>query len=511
MTTSSDTIAVPIQPESDIYGTYRRLSYRPWYAIAEFVDNSTWNFTLNRDNMKEVLGHDPILEIDIFYDRDKGALTVSDNANGMDEEEFQRALQLAKPPTDRSGRSEFGMGLKTAACWLGPRWRLVSKKLGSDTEYSSYVDVDVFRTDKPKSLTVQRVTGLPRDSHYTRIDVEGLREYNRVFVGRTLGKIKKELSSMYRRDLESGSTRIRFNAEELSWWEPELWTEYVDGVPQVWRKEVDFTVEGKRVTGWIGLLAKGEAAEAGLHLFRRDRLITGGPGQGWKPWEIFKAPNSFQSQRLYGELNFDDWMVSHTKDHIEWSGAEEQELIRLLLDASADYVAKARESRKGKTTFTKKGAETTLESEREIIEENDDLGATVQITEQGFLPSVDADETDRVTTLLDEIGETLSLRFGGTAFPTLHLGVTDEADAGEPLVRLGFPKDDEVTMILNLRHPFIVNYVGGSEDRLRLLSNLLYVDALVERIARRMPQVQPAQLRLIKDQFLRTLRVGDDD
>ena len=49
---------------------------------------------------------------------------------GMDLEDLQRAVQLAAPPPDTSGRGEFGMGMKTSCCWLGDHWKIITKKLG---------------------------------------------------------------------------------------------------------------------------------------------------------------------------------------------------------------------------------------------------------------------------------------------------------------------------------------------------------------------------------------------
>lgn len=426
-------------------------------------------------------------------------------------DEFQRALQLAKPPENIEGRSEFGMGLKTAACWMGPRWVLTSKQLGSTRELKAVVDVESLKRDKPSSLEISITDGLSSDLHYTRVEVEGLDKYERVFVGRTLGKIKSELASIYRRDLDSGEVSITFNGEELSWADPVLLTEVVGTKTVEWRKKMDFNVRGKPVKGWIGLLAKGKSSEAGFHLFRRGRLITGGPGQGWKPWEVFGAPNSFQSQRLIGELDFDRWRISHTKDQIDMSGQDEQELIELLREQSIDYIAKARESRRGETpTLTKAAIETVVEETREELEESEELGAQITIVEEGLVPESDPAETDLVQTLLDDLGDRIVIKFGGTAYPMLSLGLSDQASPNEPLVRLGFPRDAEVAMVLNLQHPFVGQYVGDNEKAMKLLAHVLYADALVERVARRSPDLTPAQLRHIKDEFLRRLRPLDE-
>lgn len=510
--TDSAATTVDIRPGSDIYGTYRRLSYRPWYAIAEFVDNATWNFSLHLEAIEAQIGKGATLTIDLFYDRDKGALTVIDNAMGMGIDEFKRALQLAKPPADTSGRSEFGMGLKTAACWLGPRWRVTSKRLGDTVEYSALVDVDRLKVDKPTSLAIESVQGLDPADHYTRVEVEGMADYDRVFVGRTLGKIKSEIASMYRRDILSGRVNITFNGERLEWSEPDLYIDKVGDEVVVWRRQVEFTIHGKPVGGWIGLLAKGKAADAGFHLFRRDRLIQGGPPNGWKPWEVFGAPNSFQSQRLIGELDFDEWRVSHTKDAIDWSGPDEAALLESLSEVCSDYVSKARESRKDeqKTVLSRTAAGSVFEETREELEESDALGAQISVVEAGVLPVDDEIESELVDDVLNELGsDTIEVNFGRASFPTMVLGLSDRSDRSEPLVRVGFPADDRLAMVVNLRHPFVDEFVGVDERALKVLAHLLYVDALVERLSRKNPALSPAQLRSVKDGFLRALRPID--
>ena len=506
MTQSDQSIVVDIRPETDIFETYRRLSYKAWYAIAELVDNATWNYSLHRADLPRNDGA-PGLEVDIFYARDEGELTVVDNAYGMEEEEFRRAMQLAKPPADISGRSEFGMGLKTAACWLGPRWTVVSSQYGSTREFSATVDVGLLKRERPTGLRVDVLGGVDPALHYTRVEIRGMREYDRVFVKRTLGKIKAEIASMYRRDLASGDVRITFNGEALDWHGPRLLVDAV-GEPQVeWRRPIDFTIGSKRVSGWIGLLENGRATDAGLHLFRRDRLVYGGPSQGWKPWEIFKAPNSFMSQRLIGELDFDDWRITHTKDQIDWSGEEEKVLIERLEDESREYVAKARESRRTEgSVLTRAAVESLVEESREDLEENDQLASQLTIIEEGLLPQEMAGETAQVTALMEATGGAIDLRFGGVRYPLMRLTLSDTSVPSEPLVRLGFPADDQVCVVLNLQHPFVTGFVKADEGAMRVLSHILYVDAIAERIARKYRDVSPAQLRQIKDDLLRNLR-----
>ena len=70
-----------IRPKVSIYRLFSRLNYKPYYAIAEFVDNSTASFfgmerTLKFYNIKSTT-------IKIDYDDDLNELTIEDDAYGM--------------------------------------------------------------------------------------------------------------------------------------------------------------------------------------------------------------------------------------------------------------------------------------------------------------------------------------------------------------------------------------------------------------------------------------------
>ncbi len=184
--TELQTWSVGIRPRSDVYSTYRRIDYKSWFAIGEFVDNATQNFFDHRAEIEEASGPGSTLTIDIAYDPSADTLSVADNANGMNLEEFSRAVQLNEPPDDTSGRSEFGMGLKMAACWLGSRWRVVSSRLGSNIEFEVLIDVDDLERHSPDNVEVLgRVGGASPSDHYTRIEIEGL---YRKFRGRRLSR-----------------------------------------------------------------------------------------------------------------------------------------------------------------------------------------------------------------------------------------------------------------------------------------------------------------------------------
>ena len=70
---------INIRPAVSVYATYRRLSYRPWNAIAEFVDNSTQNYYDFRSELLEAYRRERRpgkLRINVTYDGEE-PLSVS--------------------------------------------------------------------------------------------------------------------------------------------------------------------------------------------------------------------------------------------------------------------------------------------------------------------------------------------------------------------------------------------------------------------------------------------------
>ena len=127
----------------DVIRSYKRLSYTIWHAIAEFIDNSTQSYFNNRDELDaafEAAGTG--LDVSVVYDRDADLLRISDNAMGMSYEELDYGLRVGARPAISSGRSQFGMGMKTAACWIGNHWTVRTKRLGDTVEHTVEVDVE---------------------------------------------------------------------------------------------------------------------------------------------------------------------------------------------------------------------------------------------------------------------------------------------------------------------------------------------------------------------------------
>lgn len=343
---------INIRPTTSVYATYKNIKYDPWTAIAEFVDNSTQSYYDHIDKLKQSKywkGLD--IEIEYFHSDNESEgfqLIIKDNAYGMNFQDFQRAIILDSPPK-KATRSEFGMGLKTAACWFGTKWSVESTALGSDVKYKATIDVDMLHKYKNEEIEVTETDCSPKE-HGTTITITNL---NRTLSGRQIGKTKDQLRGMYRVDLRTGDIKIYYNGEGLYYVDPPILTEELpDGTQKVWKENISFVIHNNdrdfHVNGFMALLEEGNTSGAGFTLLRRGRVIIGGYENCYRPEEVFKKSNSFTYQRLIGELNMDDWPVTQTKDAFDWYGGLEDELIDKLVDITAEYRDKAEKYRKGK-------------------------------------------------------------------------------------------------------------------------------------------------------------------
>ena len=327
-----------IRPDTGVYGTYKRISYEPWTALAEFVDNSTQSFYDHKEelfNTKYYKGLE--VEIDYTEDPDVGdEIEIRDNAFGMDYRDFQRAILLDKPPLNTKGRNEFGMGLKAAACWFGNLWSVETTCLGSSTKYKATIDIDTLVKYKNEEIDVEEESVNPKE-HYTVIRIQKL---NKKIKGKRIeNKIHELLSSIYRADFRTGQIKVYYNGKLLEFEEVEP---YVDSNGVKWRKEVDFKIPYRdtelTVKGFIAIRIPGSTRNAGFTLMRRGRVIVGGPEKNYRPYEVFGPVNLYTYQRLYGELEMDDWPVTQAKDGFDWSNEDlEARFIEKLVEISRDY------------------------------------------------------------------------------------------------------------------------------------------------------------------------------
>ena len=114
---------------------YSRLSYSMWFALAEFVDNSTQS-RLNYGNLVDDIlkTEGQPLTVSIIHNRQTKEITIEDNSIGMTKDDLVASLRIANPTADSKGRSKYGMGMKTAACWIGSKWTVTTCERDSGEE-----------------------------------------------------------------------------------------------------------------------------------------------------------------------------------------------------------------------------------------------------------------------------------------------------------------------------------------------------------------------------------------
>lgn len=325
-----------IAPGVSVLGILKHLNYKPWYALAEFVDNAI-------QSQKTIVGVDgtlhDVLRVDVDVDTSfPPRISIRDNAGGIPLVDFPRAFRPAIVPPDRSGLAEFGMGMKSAACWFAPKWEVRTTTFGDPVVRTVHFDIANIVADDITELSITEQP-ISEDAHFTEVTLIDL--FN-VPVGRTLGKIKEHLTDIYRAYVREGFLDIRFRGEPLVYAEPAVleapYFKTPDAKPVIWKKDIEFDLgSGQRVSGFAAIRAEGSTSRAGFSLFRRGRVIEGSGDEGYRPQFIFGATNGYRYQRLFGELHLDGFDVSHTKDGFRWDENELPflELLKEHLDEAA--------------------------------------------------------------------------------------------------------------------------------------------------------------------------------
>ena len=362
-TKMGDVFELNIQPAASILNVFSRLSYKPWYAIAEFVDNSTQSYISHAEILDEVPEFDKLV-VSVKYSPITNTLTITDNAYGMEIDRFRDAILLDSKNDTQSGRNEFGMGLKTAASWFGNVWKVTSTQYGSNNRYSATVDIPKLKEYCMNSIQIHR-DYVDADSHGTEIVIEQVTK--RITGSRTIGKIRDLLSSMYRRDINNRNIEIWFNDEPIVFEEYPILTNFRG---KRWKKELDFEVPfcGKiyRVTGFVAIMNPGSFPKSGFALFRQDRVVVGGTDNNYKPSQIFGQAQSQRSLKLFGELNMNDFPVNQAKDGFIWDDGLEDVFIDALKSNIQEYIEIAEMSIKERANETQYSEQVSTELQQDV-------------------------------------------------------------------------------------------------------------------------------------------------
>ncbi len=368
--------SVNIRPGVNVLSVLPHLNYKAWFALAEFVDNAIQSSIDQKKALTKVNGGSFKLVVDIDFNPQENSITIRDNAAGIAERDYARAFRPAEIPPDATGLSEFGMGMKSAACWFAPNWSVTSSALAENTERAVFFDIDKIVEDSVEELHVVS-TQVAADKHYTEIRLDNIRRFPH---GNTVKKIKSHLASIYRVFIREGSMELRIDGEPLEYEDPEILVapsyRDPDGPDIEWKKDIHIDLgEGKAATGFVAIRKTISNQFAGLALFRRKRLIMGSFDETYRPKDIFGASNTYAYLRVFGEIHLRGFHVSHTKDGIKWEESEDtflKELRKVLSEDDLPLLAQVREHRSRKDVKAKrKDATTALKTMAERLKGQD--------------------------------------------------------------------------------------------------------------------------------------------
>lgn len=478
---------VDIRPGVSVLAVLRHLNYRPWYALSEFVDNAVQSFSEHREELGNIQNESSKLRVDIDLDATSPhRISIRDNAAGIFESEYDRAFRPAAIPPNRTGLAEFGMGMKSAACWFAPRWSVRTSAFGEPVERIIRFDIENIVNDAIEELTIHETSVAP-ESHYTEIVLE---DVFHLPVGRTIGKLKEHLTDIYRAFMRDGILELRFNGDSLKYRQPKVLkaAHFKDGGPaREWRKSIEFDFgNGLSVRGFAALRETANTAKAGFSLFRRGRVIQGSGDEGYRPARIFGSSNSYRYQRLFGELHLEGFEVSHTKDGFRWDDNEQPflELLREYLDTEELPLLKQAEGYRVKvararlTTSAHQAVENTAEALESRLPE--------------VIPAVaDAEPVDTPSAEPPQIS-TLASRCFDISFRdrqwTIKVELTDDAAQGPWLEVTDLAPSLQQPRCLTIRvsmvHPFMVRFAQTDPEDVEALVRLAAAIAVAEVLAR---------------------------
>ena len=510
--------SVNIRPGVNVLSVLPHLNYKAWFALAEFVDNSIQSSIDRRRALQVADGGEYVLGVDIYFDPIARQITIVDNAGGIASKDYQRAFRPAEIPLDATGLSEFGMGMKSAACWFAPNWSVRSSPLGEGIERTVFFDIGKIVEDSSEELNVVS-TVVSEGKHYTEVRLENIRRFPK---GRTVEKVKKHLASIYRIFVRDGLLNLYVNGDKLTYEDPKILVapsfENLDSPPIEWKRKINIDLgEGKSAEGFVAIREKGSTALAGLAIFRRNRLILGSVDETYRPKDIFGSSTTRAYQRLFGEIHLKGFYVSHTKDGIKWEEKEEEFLKTLRSELQADAMPILQQVR---NYTTKSDAKANQKAAGEVLQSTAaQLGrhATLAFRDAASSGSVysaqdAAVSSDQETDLAPlsskerECAE-FNLAFRGEPWIVkIELSYADNEPewlAIKNLPGIADPEPREVVIRIAMLHPFMVQFPNLESEGLSAVLGIAASMGLAEVVAAELAERNPAVIRRFTGEILR--------
>ncbi|ASY09167.1 Histidine kinase-like ATPase [Candidatus Nanopelagicus limnes] len=485
---------VTIRPGIGLYALFPSLRYSPWVALGEMVDNSIQSYQEHKEELFALHGPEYKLRIEINYSSgDNPTIQLIDNAAGIYTKDIERAFTPAMPPADKKGISQYGIGMKSSACWYANFFTIRTRALGEPIIRTVTFDIPKIIKNEIYELDIEKEEATNPKVHGTRIILKNLNQP--VPVAGAASRLRSYLRSMYRDFLRTGELVLLINNEVqeapmTNWLLAPYWPTDMgplDDKNYEWVK--DFEIElneshnpinpadpAPKIRGRIGILEKGDTKRAGLALLWRRKVVQGAgnmadsPDDLYRPGRIFGGANSFERQRVVGELDVSELSVTSFKDAVVWREGQEEEVLKKIKEAlntepnpllkmAKNYRA-SDNSKAGKAKLQGSLSDVVDSATRALIENNasEQLGDGFEITKTTEVPEPPrTDETNVVQKVIKLIPQFNS---------DIILEVKDQiADTSWLRVRQ-IPDLDKWVITINREHPFMKSFTVADPDSL---------------------------------------------
>jgi len=477
---------VSIRPQVTMLSVLKYIEYETWFALAEFIDNALASYLKNKETLEALEGPNFQLWVKIELTEIENKITIRDNAAGIALVDYGRAFRAAEIPPDNTGLSEFGMGMKSAACWFSDRWSVTTSAIHDNVERKVTFDMAEIFEEKIEELDIETRL-VSRDSHYTKIELYNVSKIPRK---KAVGVLKGHLSSIYRDFIRKGILHLKIDTEEISVSEIAIlkapqYNQQEDGVVE-WRKEIDFEIaKDLSVKGFVAIREKASTTHAGFALFRRGRVIQGSYDTGFRPELIFGHSNSYRYQRIFGELHLEGFDVNFTKKGIQWDDKLDEFLKLLRDDISKPSLPLFQQAEQYRARATEKEYLGTKKSLDDVVKDfkNKGSGALAETVNQ---PTSNVDDKAHLLEVVKGLGQSFTVHFNRTTWlvnieMSYDESTTDLIDIANQSQGL---ENRTITIRLSLTHPFMIAFVGVDNGKLAPVLRIIAVLGISEILAR---------------------------
>jgi len=488
---------VSIRPQVTMLSVLKYIEYETWFALAEFIDNSLASYLKYKEILEATEGPSFQLLVKIEINEVEDKITIRDNAAGIALTDYGRAFRAAEIPPDNTGLSEFGMGMKSAACWFSDKWSVTTSAINDNVERKVTFDMKEIFDGKIEELDIQ-TRPISKESHYTKIELFNVSKMPRK---KAVGTLKGHLSSIYRDFLRKGIIHIKIDTEEIAFSETRVLTapqyNQQGGAVIEWKKDIDFTIgKGINITGFVAIREKASTTHAGFALFRRGRVIQGSYDMGFRPELIFGHSNSYRYQRIFGELHLEGFDVNFTKKGIQWDDKLDQFLKSLKDEISKPTFPLFQQAEQYRARATEKEYLNTKKSLDAVVKDLTSKGP-VALTEVSNHINETIEEKAHLTQVTQTLSQSFSIHFNRTTWNVIiemsfDESATDLIDIANQSQGI---ESRQVTIRLSLTHPFMIAYVGVDNGKIDPVLRIIAVLGISEVLARESGSKSQGEIR----------------